>query len=168
MEKRFNKGDYVVYGKNGVCLVEDIKSMLFGGENGTYYILKPTSSSFSTVYVPVDKEILVDRMRPVLNKKQIDEILSSSKDCTVEWIESKNERHEYFNSVVSSGDLKKLIAVVMTLYAKKSEKEAVGKHISSTDENILKSAEYLIEEEFSFGLGCSAGKVGEYIRKKLG
>jgi len=55
-DMEFKKNDFVVYGRNGVCLIEDIKNMNFGGDNGTYYILKPRSSNSSTVYVPVDKE----------------------------------------------------------------------------------------------------------------
>jgi len=166
-DMEFKKNDFVVYGRNGVCLIEDIKNMNFGGDNGTYYILKPRSSNSSTVYVPVDKESLVSKMRSIITKKQIDAMLSSASDDAMEWNDTKNERHEKFNSIVSSGDSRMLLSLVMCIYLKKQEKEAAGKHLSSTDEGILRSAEELIEEEFAFALGCPEDKVTDYIKNKI-
>ncbi len=167
MNMEFRKGDFVVYGKNGVCLVEDIKTMNFAGENGSYYILKPKSNGSSTVYVPVANERLVSKMRSTMTKKQIDELLDSAAEGEVTWNDAKNERQEEFNGILTSGDSRKLLLLVMCLYKKKQEKESENKHLSSTDENIMRTAEELIEEEFSFALGCTPGKVADYIRKKI-
>ena len=167
MDMEFRKGDFVVYGKNGVCLVEDIKTVNFAGENGTYYILKPNSSGSSTVYVPVANERLVSKMRSTMTKKQIDTMLGSAWNEEVVWNDDKNERLEEFNIILSSGDSRKLLLLVMCLNQKKKEKEEANKRLSATDENIMRTAEELIEEEFAFALGCTQGKVNDYIRKKL-
>ena len=167
MCNEFKKADFVVYGKNGVCEIEDVKTMDFAGEKGEYYILKPQSSQSSTVYVPLNKETLVSKMRPVMTKKQIDDLLASAHEDSMEWIEVKNERLEKFNSIVSSGDSKAILTLIMCIYLKKQEREALGKHLSSTDDNILRVAMELIEEEISFALGCSLDKVTEYIKKKI-
>ncbi len=167
MNIEFKKDDFVVYGKNGVCLVEDIKTMNFAGENGSYYILKPKSSGSSTVYVPVSNEKLVSKMRSVMTKKQIDTMLRSANEDEIIWNDIKTERLEEFNEIITSGNSRRLLLLVMCIYKKKQEKEAENKHISSTDESIMRTAEELIEEEFAFALKCSGDKVVDYIRKKL-
>ena len=45
------KGQYVVYGTNGICLVEDVRMMKFAldTEKNPYCILKPASSDSSTI-----------------------------------------------------------------------------------------------------------------------
>ncbi len=167
MNITFKKDDFVVYGKNGVCCIEDIKTMTFAGIRGDYYILKPQAGYSSTVYIPVTNEALVEKIRPVMSKKQIDTLLEDTDTQNLEWIEVKNERIEKFNQILSSGDNKALLGLIMCVYRKKQEKEALGKSLSSTDENILRLARELIEEEFAFSLGCPKENVADYIQKKL-
>ena len=110
------KGQYVVYGTNGICLVEDVRMMKFAldTEKNPYCILKPASSDSSTIYVPLNNEKLMGKLRPVMTKKEI------------------------------------------------------GKALSATDENTLKSAEKLVEEEFSYALHIPREEVTGYIRSLLG
>ena len=51
----FEKGEHVVCGSKGVCLVEDVTALeIPGAEKGReYYILKPVYVTGSTVYLPV-------------------------------------------------------------------------------------------------------------------
>ncbi|MBO5007572.1 MAG: hypothetical protein J6D26_01895 [Clostridia bacterium] len=167
MDNRFCKDDFVVYGKNGVCFIEDIRTMDFAGEKGEYYVLRPKSNGNSTVYVPLAKEELVSKMRPVMTKDEIDSLLESAMGKEIEWIDAKNLRLETFNGILSGGNSRDLLLLVGCIYMKKQEKLAAGKRLSSTDENILKSAERLVEEEFSFALRCSADRVVSYIKNKL-
>lgn len=167
MDNRFSKDDFVVYGKNGVCFIEDIKTMDFAGEKGEYYVLRPKSNGTSTVYVPLAKEELVAKMRPIMTKDEIDSLLESTRGKEIEWIDAKNLRYESFNSILSGGNSRDLLLLVSCIYLKKKEKIAAGKQLSSTDENILKAAERLVEEEFAFALRCSVDRVVKYIKDKL-
>lgn len=167
MKKEFKKGEFVVYTKNGVCLIDDVKLMDFAGEKSLYYILKPLSSSGSTLYVPVENEKLVSKLRPVMSKAQIDALLTDAKNYKAEWNDAKSERVELFNSVLASGDSGKLLHLIMCIYLKKQEKESIGKHLCSTDESILRTAEELIQEEFAFSLNCSHDEVNSYIQKRI-
>lgn len=163
----FQKGEHVLYAKTGVCLIEDIKTCEFLNKDQLYYILKPITSKNSTVYVPFDSE-LTKNMSPIITPDEIDSILNASKGKHIEWLDDKRERTEYFNSIISEGDRLKLVLLIHCIYSKKFEKLQEKKHLSATDEAILKTAEKLIDEEFSFAIGCSENKVGEYIRLKLG
>ena len=167
MDKRFKKNEFVVYGKNGVCEIEDIRTMNFAGQREEYYILRPKSSRASTVYVPVNKDELVARMRFIITSKQANEILTSVSGEMVEWIDDKGLRLEQFNSIVSSGDIREIILLIICMRKKRAEKESQNKHLSSTDENILRLAEELVEEEFSLALECSVEKIREYIKNKI-
>ena len=75
MDSKFSKNDMVVYGNNGICTVEDIRIMKFGKDEAVYYVLKPKASSAATLYVPQDKESLVSKMRKLLTREEIDNIL---------------------------------------------------------------------------------------------
>ena len=164
---KFEKGEHVLYAKTGVCLIEDIKTCEFLNKDQLYYILKPVANKGSTVYVPFDSNLTQD-MHPLVTASEVDEILNDIKGKQIEWIEAKNERTEYFNSIISEGDRQKLVLLIHCIYSKKLEKLDEKKHLSAADEAILKTAEKLIDEEFSFAIGCSENKVGEYIRLKLG
>lgn len=163
---KYKKGEYVLYSKTGVCHIDDIKTCEFLNKNQLYYILKPVSSKSSTVYVPVESNLEED-MHPVITPQEIDELLSDIQDKEIKWSDNKNERASYFNSIISEGDRQKLVLLIRCIYLKKLEKQKEKKKLSSTDEAILKRAEKLIDEEFSFAMGCGENKVGEYIRSKI-
>ena len=164
---QFTKGEYVLYKTTGVCLIEDIRKCDFMKKDILYYILKPVASKGSTIYVPLDSELAKD-MKPVITETEIEELLSDTKGKEIDWIEEKAKRIEYFNSIISEGDRQKIILLVRCLYLKKREKQLSKKNICVADENILKTAEKLINEEFSFSIGCSEKNVVNYIRFKLG
>ena len=68
----FKIGDNIVYAGSGVCQIDDIKDISFFKEKPQkYYVLKPlfvTRSQF--VYVPLNNEAQVSRIRPVASKKE--------------------------------------------------------------------------------------------------
>ena len=52
----FDIGEYVSYGINGMCNIEDIRPMQLSQsvEKMMYYILRPESNPKSTIFVPVN------------------------------------------------------------------------------------------------------------------
>lgn len=63
--------DAVLYGMQGVCEVEDIAEKDFSGEKRMYYVLMPVYQSSSTIYIPVDNENSLSKMRKVLSAEEI-------------------------------------------------------------------------------------------------
>ena len=100
MTQNFNKGEYVLYGKTGVCLIEDIKECGFLKKGEMYYILKPIGNSGSTVYVPVKNDSLTSGMHRLMTKEEIDGLLLNASNREIEWIEQKNERADYFHDII--------------------------------------------------------------------
>ncbi|MCI5536797.1 MAG: CarD family transcriptional regulator, partial [Clostridiales bacterium] len=61
-----------------------------------------------------------------------------------------------------------LLLMIRCIYMRKLELDQVGKKLPAADTNTLKSAEKLVEEEFSHVLGIEREDVGTYIRSVIG
>ena len=62
----FQKGDKIVYGQTGVCIVEDVvEKALIKNEKKLYYLLKPLFQQNNVIYAPVDSDKVF--MRHVIN-----------------------------------------------------------------------------------------------------
>ena len=73
--KVFQKGERVVCGSKGVCVVEEITTLDIAGvdRKREYYILKPLYLSSSTVYIPVDTA--ESSMRKVLAHEEAESLI---------------------------------------------------------------------------------------------
>lgn len=166
----FKKGEYVVYGDNGICSIEDVKEMQAAADTPTqlYYILKPVNAANCTLYVPVHNLSLCGKMRYILSKEKIDALLSDSRNKEIEWIEDKNERAAYFRDILKSGLQENLVLLIQCIYLKSLKLKMLGRKLPIADENVLKRAEKLVREEFSYALSIEPEAVGPYIRAALG
>ena len=54
----FQIGEYIVYGRSGICQIEDITHLKIAGadEKRLYYVLVPLNIKGNRVYFPVDKK----------------------------------------------------------------------------------------------------------------
>jgi len=168
-QHEFEKGKYVVYGTNGICLIEDIKLMKFAydSDKSTYYILKPVSSDASTVYVPEKNEELMAKLRPIMTKDDIHSLLLGMKGKEIQWENDRRYRTESFHEILSQGVTQNLLLMIRCIYMRKKELMPLGKKLPMTDENTLKTAEKLVEEEFAYALSIEKNQVNEYIRNLL-
>ena len=168
MSEIFEKDQHVVYGKMGVCRVVDRQLLSFGGNKEEYYILAPTREPRSLVYLPCANEALMARLRPLLTKDEIDDMLSHVTQEDIPWTEDRGERASQFRAIIGGGDRRQIVRLVRCLYAKKQEKAAAGKKLSAADEAFLQDGIRLVEEEFVLALDIPAVQVGDYIREGVG
>jgi len=166
MSAKFNVNDHVVYGKSGVCIITEIRALNDSSQD-VYYHLKPINHNNSTVYVPIESDALVQKMRAVLTKEEIDLLLLQLKDKKLNWIDDKVERSEFFKKILREGNREELILLIECLYNKHIDRKNAGKRLLACDESALKLAEKLIEDEFSFVLDIPNKEVGDYIKNKL-
>lgn len=159
--------DYINYGTQGICLIEDIRTMKFRTDQSEreYYVIRPVYQENSRVFVPKDNTFLVEKMRPVMSADEIDSVIMSVKDKKFTWISEHRKCAMKFGEILSKRDEKELLILVSSLYLHSKETE---KKLSGADERILKEAESIIEMEFSFSLHVEPKEIGEYIRDKLG
>ena len=165
----FDIGEYVSYGINGMCNIEDIRPMQLSQsvEKMMYYILRPESNPKSTILVPVNNQKLVSKMRELMTKDEINAMLVRMKDRTLEWEKDVRFRTESFHEILSNGVNQDLILMIRCLHRKRQELVQLGKKLPARDSNTLKTAERLVEEEFAHVLHIKCEEVSDYIRDVL-
>ena len=165
----FDIGEYVSYGINGMCNIEDIrpKQLSQSVEKMMYYILRPESNPKSTIFVPVNNQKLVSKMRELMTKDEINAMLVRMKDRTLEWEKDVRFRTESFHEILNNGVNQDLILMIRCLHRKRQELVQLGKKLPARDSNTLKTAERLVEEEFAHVLHIKCEEVSDYIRDVL-
>ena len=168
-DAQFEVGQYVVYGTNGICIVDSIELMSFtaGAPKEMYYVLRQYKNRATQFFVPMKNESLVSKMREPMQKADIEDILMGLSDDDVQWIKDRRERGEYFRSILHQGVSGHLLNMITCIYEKKRELARNGKKLSVTDTTTLKSAEKLVEEEFAWALEIDPEEVPAFIRKRL-
>lgn len=163
----FSAGEVVVYSTQGVCLVKEITTMKFGGTKAEYYVLTPVSDRGAVVYVPTEKPALVAKMRPVLNREELDGLIVKSASEKSEWIENDAERKLYCDSAVKSGDRGELMRMMEMLYLRREELKNQKSHFHNIDAQYLKTAERMLHDEIAYVLGISLDEVPAYIQSRI-
>lgn len=161
----FSTGEYIIYSSTGVCKIEDIRKERFNGASRDYYILKPEYLSNSTIYAPVGSSEV--RMKKVISKEDVQQLIRSMPDEETIWIDDDNARKEKFNELIKFGNRRDLIRLLKTLHCKQKEKIASGKKFHSADERIMKEAEKILFEEFALVLEISPDEVVGVIRDEF-
>ena len=158
----FCGGQTVLYGSNGVCMVDDVTEKRIGKTKMQYYVLKPLCNNTSTLFVPTANQQLVSKMRRILTEDEAEAILRDLPPCG-DWNDNKQERSEQFRAIITEGSCVELIRLIRLVRTHEQEQLAGGKRLHITDERFLKEAEKMICEEFSLVLHISRDEVLERI-----
>lgn len=158
----FCVGQTVLYGSNGVCMVDDVTEKRIGKTKMQYYVLKPLCNNTSTLFVPTANQQLVSKMRRILTEDEAEAILRDLPPCG-DWNDNKQERSEQFRAIITEGSCVELIRLIRLVRTREQEQLAGGKRLHISDERFLKEAEKMICEEFSLVLHISRDEVLERI-----
>ena len=162
----FKVNDYVMYGITGVCEILDIKKEeLRNKEKKDYYVLKPVYSSNTIIKIPVDNMKI--SMRKIHSKAEVDYIINSIPNEKSVLIDDEKERNEKFKSMLKSGECNEWIQLIKSIYENKRYRKSVGKKLGKGDDEIMKTAERLINEEFATILNISPEEVNAYIENNI-
>ena len=149
MIRAFSVGDAVVYRAEGICDIVDIRKESFGVISGDYYILSPRNDPNSLIYVPADNEKLTALMRPILNRDELLSLLSELRDERLVWLPESRARNNVFREILSVGDRRELVVLILTVQERIEETIAAGKKVGSTESGALARACKLLRDEFS-------------------
>ncbi len=150
--------DYVYYALNGICKVCDIQSLNLGNETKNYYILSPINSTH-TFFIPTDNDIALSKIKKILNKEEIDQLIIESKNINIDWPKNSKERNVYLQGLLKLDDFKTTVAVIAKII-KTQESE---NKLSSNDLIILSNAQNLINTSLAYSLNISKDDVSDYI-----
>ena len=145
----FKKGDTVVYGSNGTCIIEGTEKKKIGKEIYEYFCLKPVLQDNNLIYVPVKNESLMSKIKKTLGFNELCELISGSGDIEPNWIADETQRRDTYKNILSSGDRKGIIGLTKALYNEKIRRKEIGKKLRSSDEILLKRAVNYLLSEFS-------------------
>ena len=162
----FKIGDTVLYGATGVCKIGETVVREIGGMKKEYLVLRPVSKEQSAVFVPTDNEALLAKMRRMLSREEIEKIIAEAKNEPDIWVEDDILRREKWAEIIHSGDRKRVILLIRTLYGERESRRQTGKRLHLSDERYLTEAERLIYDEFSAVLEIPSSEVISYITEK--
>lgn len=159
----YQPGEYIIYGTSGVCKVDAVGAPPFEDEkNRLYYTLSPIYGT-ETIYIPVDSTVFT---RPVITKKQAEELVHMIPSVEVEKLDAHNPRTrgEHYEEVLNRHDCEDLVQLIKTVYAKSMQN---GRRVSQIDQRYKKRAEDLLHGELSVALGIPVSEVPNYISQAI-
>lgn len=159
----FKEKDIVVYGNNGVCVLQEKVTKKIGGKEHEYYALRPYNKEGMVIFVPLDNDLALTKLRNILSREEIDNLIETMPDNNTEWIQDANMRKKKYNEIVNTGDHHELVKLIKALYINKEIQEVAGKKFHIQDKNLLELAESMLYDEFSVVLGIEPEEVLPYI-----
>ena len=160
-------GDLFVYGSSGACRITDIKKENFGKNETTYYILSPVFDIKETIYIPIDNEALVAKMKRILTPEELITLIKTIPQKKSVWIENVNQRREEYKRIIKKANREELLALIKTLYERRVELQQSGKNLSVYDERFFRHAQNIIHSEISLVLQIPREEIPSYIEKTL-
>ena len=168
----FKVGDYIVYGKGKICIVDEIGPQDLPGTrtDRLYYTLSPVYSS-ETIFVPVDAPVF---MRPVITREEavhlIQQIPAIQESAALPGQDmDRRKLPEYYDHLIESHNCQDLVQLIITLYAKNRTALETGKRVCQTDQNYMKEAQAMLHGELAVALQIPienvAGYIGEVIQQ---
>lgn len=163
----FKVNDTVLYSTQGVCKITEIMEKKIYGKKYEYFVLKPIFDEKSTIFVPLNNEGLLSKMKRVITPEEIHKLLSDASNADVEWIENNQERQGKYKTILSQGTRADVIRLIKVLHLHQTDLVSKGKKLHANDERVLKFAEKLLYDEFALALNIKQDEVLPYILNEM-
>ena len=168
MVTMFKVNDVIFYGTHGVCRIIGIEDKLIDGVKKTYFVLRPVNDSGSTVFAPTDNEHILKKMRRLISKTEIHQLIDAMPNEDAVWIKHDNDRKEHYRKILAGGDHLELIKMIKAIYTHRKEREAEGKRLHMVDEHFFRDAEQILYNEFQYVLNLnSKDELMKYIFSRI-
>lgn len=161
----FKVNDVVNYSTTGACRIEEISSRLMDGAEKTFYLLKPIFEDNATLMVPVENELLVSRMRPVLTKAQVEKLVREIPSVEAKWIADDRLRFEEYKKTLVSPNRKDVVAVAKALFVHRENQSKKGRKLRSMDERFVREGERIICTEIAYSLNITLNEALQLVKE---
>ncbi len=163
----YKVNDLIVYGHNGVCVIESIGVPGFEGADKSKpdYTIRPIYAKNSVIYAPVDNVKIV--MRRIVTDEEVEKLVLSIP--SIETIEEDNHRvlAVKYENAIKTNDCSEWVKIIKTVYEKKQNELNKGKKVSQIDKRYMKLAEDLLYGELAVTLDTPKESVEKYIFDKV-
>ncbi len=160
----FKVGDVVIYGLQGICRIDCIEPKKIGKQVMDYYVLKPVFNENTSVFVPINNDVLTSKMKSVLTKSQIEILLKKAADIDTINIQDENQKREIYKKILSGGDRERLIALIKTIHTQRDIRRQDNKKLNMNDEQTLRKAEDILYNEIAFVYGVELDDIINIIK----
>lgn len=163
----FKKGEYVVCGNKGVCLMEDIATLNISGvdKEREYYILKPVYVMGSTVYVPVD--VADESIRRILSNGEAKELIRNIPEIPLITIANDKLLEQEYRGCIKSNQCKEWVRIIKTIYMRKQKRMEAGRKVTALDAKYFRLAEDNLYGELAVALNIPREEVESYISNEI-
>ncbi len=163
----YEKGDYVVYGQNGICQVQDVTELQMPGteKSRSYYVLIPKINESNTIYIPVDNDKLT--IRKILTVEEAKQLRGEIAQLEPLEISTEKMRELAYKTAFRSCDCRLWARLVKTIYLRRQERQAQGRRMTSTDERYLHQAEECLYQELALVLELDKKELQECIEAEI-
>ena len=164
----FRIGSYVMYGKRGVCKVEDIGKFFEESmqDSREYYKLSPIFIKGGQVYIPVENHMF---MRELISsdtaKKYLEEVAKIPADTFTTRQQTRLEDH--YREMMDTYDMNVLLSLIKGIYMKQYQAGRNNKKLCQIDQRYLKSAEDIAYGEFAIALESTPEKIKAFVKDKV-
>ena len=163
----FVKGEYVVCGNKGVCVVDDVTTLNISGidKERQYYILKPVYMAGSTVYIPVDTA--KESMRRILSHEEADRLIESIPQIPRIVIANDKLLEQEYRNCMKTNCCEEWIRIIKTIYQRKKKRMEAGRKVTAVDAKYFRIAEDNLYGELAISLNVEKNEVESYIIREM-
>ena len=163
----FVKGEYVVCGNKGVCVVDDVTTLNISGidKERQYYILKPVYMAGSTVYIPVDTA--KESMRRILSHEEADRLIESIPQIPRIVIANDKLLEQEYRNCMKTNCCEEWIRIIKTIYQRKQKRMEDGRKVTAVDAKYFRIAEDNLYGELAISLNVEKNEVESYIIREM-
>jgi CarD family transcriptional regulator len=163
----FKKGDCVICGGKGVCVIEDITTLNMSGvdKEREYFILKPRYVSASTVYIPVDTA--EESLRCILTREKAEELIHGIPQIPLIVIKDEKTLEQEYRVCMKTNQCEEWVRIIKTIFMRKQKRIEAGRKVTALDAKYIKLAEDNLYGELAAALDMSKDSVEAYISEKI-
>lgn len=162
----YKKGEYVVVGNKGVCVIDNITTLDMSGvdKEREYYILKPVYVPGSTVYVPVDS---TETMRRILTKEEVNDLIREIPQIPLIDIENDKLLEQEYKGCMKANSCEEWVRIIKTIYLRKQKRLELGRKVTAVDTKYYRIAEDNLYGELAVVLDIPKKEVESFITNEI-
>ena len=160
-------GQLVVYGIHGVCKIAGTDVKTVDRKKVEYYVVEPLSQASACFFVPSANPVAVAKLRPILTKQELNALFSDLGNWQDIWVAEENQRKQYYRELISGGDRKSLLSMILALQAHRIAQQEAGRKFHLCDENFLRDAQRLLCMEIAVILETDEPGALAYLQEHI-
>lgn len=161
------KGEYIVCGNKGVCMVEDISTVHMEGVDNhkLFYFLRPVSLKSSIIYIAVDNKI--PSIRRILTREEALTLIDSLPSIECLCIPDDRNAEAVYRESFHKNDIVEMIKIMKISYFKRQERISQGRKVAAVDDKYYKLASESLFGELAISLDIDIQEIEQFILDKI-